>query len=97
MGRYRTAIYYFCGTPAALGSLAVWSTSVIAGISLALLALASLGAALGMRCPRCRLGVDSRERAGYEIGYLPSADCPKCGRSRQGVWPFQFLLKPERP
>lgn len=98
MGRhYRTAIYWFGGMAAVLASLAVWSISYIAGMSLALVAVAFLGAALGMRCPRCGLGVDSREHAGYGVGYLPSADCPKCGRSRRGVWPFQFLLKPDRP
>ncbi len=97
MGRhYRTAVYWFCGMAAVLASLSVFSISDIAGMSLALVAVACLGAAIGMRCPRCGLGVDSRERAGYEVGYLPSADCPKCGRSRRGVWPFQFLLRPER-
>jgi len=63
MGRhYRTAIYWFSGMAAVLVSLAVWSISYIAGMSLALVAAAFLGAALGVRCPRCGLGVDSRER-----------------------------------
>lgn len=99
MGRkFRTAAYWFCGMAAVLGSLAVWGSSYLAGIGLVLAALALLGAAAGMRCPRCGLGVDSQYGGGYyKVGYVPAADCPKCGRSRRGVWPFQFLLRPERP
>lgn len=95
--RYGTAIYAFSGMAAVLASLAVWSSSHLAGMSLALAGLVFLGAGAGMRCPRCGLGVDSQQRGGYyKVGYVPSADCPKCGRSRRGVWPFQFLLRPER-
>lgn len=43
---YRTVIYWFGAMAAVLASLAVWSTSDIAGMSLALLAGALLGAAL---------------------------------------------------
>ena len=95
-GHYRSAIYLFSGMAVVTASFVLWSTNHFAAIGLAVLALALFLAAYGMRCPRCRLGVDSRERAGYEVGYVPSADCPKCGRSRRGVWPFQFLLRPER-
>ncbi|RZJ43865.1 MAG: hypothetical protein EON86_04410 [Brevundimonas sp.] len=68
----------------------------LVSLSLGSGAIAFLSAAAGMRCPRCRLGIDSREHGGYAVGYVPDARCPRCGRDRRGVWPFQFLFRPER-
>ena len=52
--------------------------------------------AFNFRCPRCRLGIDSKVTPGYKIGYTPKDECPRCGRVRSGVWPLQYIFKPER-
>ena len=53
---------------------------------------------LELRCPRCGLDVrrhSAERRLVFSVDHLP-VDCPYCGRSRKGVYPFQRLLKPER-
>lgn len=96
MAGYRTLVFWLLAVVSVLISLVFAGQSVTVSVGFAVAALGFLVAAAGMRCPRCGLGLDSRERAGYGVGYVPETDCPKCGRSRKGVWPYQFLFKAER-
>lgn len=96
-GRYRTLIYWMGAIASVSLFLVFMGHNALLSVGFALVAAACLSAAVAMRCPRCGLGLDSQERAVYVIGYIPDADCPRCGRSRRGVWPFQFLIRPERP
>jgi hypothetical protein len=91
---YRSLPYVATGMLLTLGTL-VLSPAAVVTAGLLLLAAASLIAAWAFRCPRCRLHIDSQGRSGYAVGYVPAAECPRCGRSRRGVWPLQFLLRPE--
>ena len=92
---FRTLPFYAAGAISVLLVLVTVKNhpfiAVLASISFVL----NLVIALNFRCPRCRLPIDSREHSGYEFGYLPSQICPRCGRSRRGVWPFQYLFAPE--
>ena len=48
---------------------------------------------LAARCPRCRYNIATQRRIWRK---LPDSHwCPMCGRSRQGVWPGQYLKTPE--
>lgn len=51
----------------------------------------------GLRCPRCRRFVlDNAE--GYYAPWLKTPKtCVGCGRRKDDIWPFQFLIRPERP
>lgn len=40
-----------------------------------------------LRCPRCRKNIVS--------WFGTSETCGRCGRPNAGIWPFQFLFKPE--
>ena len=91
---YRSLPYVAVGMLLVIGGL-VLSPSAVATPALLLLAAASMIAAWAFRCPRCRLHIDSQGRLGYAVGYVPATECPRCGRSRKGVWPLQFLLSPE--
>ena len=52
--------------------------------------------ALNVKCPRCKLHISGHETGTYLPGDPPAASpCPRCGRTRQGVWPFQYLVAPE--
>lgn len=47
-----------------------------------------------VKCPRCRLHVYGKE--GFrKFGETLPQTCPRCGRNRKGVWPFQYALAPE--
>lgn len=71
-----------------LGDIGIISTaSYIAGILLVITAFA-------VRCPRCGGPVASRTPSSW-FGGPKSEWCPVCGRLRQGIWPFQYLLQPE--
>lgn len=49
-----------------------------------------------VKCPRCKLHVSGHRYGNYWPGHPPSnRSCPQCGRSRQGVWPFQYVRSPE--
>lgn len=91
---YRSLPYVAIGMFLVLAAL-VLPRSAITTAALLLLAVSSLMAGWGLRCPRCKLHIDSQGRPGYAIGYGPAAECPRCSRSRKGVWPLQFLLRPE--
>lgn len=48
---------------------------------------------MSARCPRCQYGLWPA-RAWHET--QPSRHwCMMCGRDRKGVWPFQYLVRPE--
>jgi len=49
--------------------------------------------AFAVRCPRCAGPVSSRTPGWY--GGPKNEWCPVCGRRRHGIWPFQYLLRPE--
>ncbi|WP_155908220.1 hypothetical protein [Asticcacaulis sp. YBE204] len=52
-----------------------------------------LGIFLLRLCPRCRLNVNV---SGDVPSWKPiSSTCIRCGRNRKGVWPLQFVFKPE--
>lgn len=55
--------------------------------------LACYAALIHFLCPRCRLPVGVSWSNWRGIGQRPW--CPACGRSRSGVKPFQYLLRPE--
>lgn len=82
--------FFAAGFGFMIGDLA--TASVMAGISAAAwLAFAFLA------CPRCGLHLGRRKPAGLivpSLKPLPNA-CPKCGRSRLGVYPFQHLFRRE--
>lgn len=68
-----------------------------------LLAAAALFAFFHVRCPRCGepAGADLQGRRDWgrekeRGGPVTAGDCQSCGRSRDGVLPFQYLLAPER-
>jgi len=46
------------------------------------------------RCPRCGELLDTKLGRQHGFDAIPS-ECTKCGRTRKGVWPLQFLLRPE--
>lgn len=49
-----------------------------------------------LRCPRCRTHVMESGR-GYAAPWIREPElCVKCGRDRKDVWPFQWLIRPER-
>ena len=82
---FMAAVAFRMGLPAA--AIGLGCIVVLAGLSIA-----------ELRCPRCGLGLHRRhaERKLFvSVDALPM-DCPKCGRSRRSVYPFQRLLKPER-
>lgn len=49
------------------------------------------------RCPRCRTYLGRSREGWYGIGATLSDTCIKCGRPKRGTYPFQWLLRPERP
>lgn len=66
------------------------------------LAAAILFAFFHVRCPRCALpiGADTQgDRDWSRDRNAPAdptaGDCPGCGRTRDGVLPFQYLWRPE--
>jgi hypothetical protein len=70
-----------------LGDISIAFTALyIAGILLIMTAFA-------VRCPRCTGPVSSRNT--LRKGGPKSEWCPICGRRRQGIWPFQYLLRSE--
>ena len=48
---------------------------------------------LAARCPRCRYNIAPGRRFWQKLPH--SHWCPMCGRSRQRVWPGQYLKNPE--
>lgn len=47
-------------------------------------------------CPRCKTHLLTT-RHSYSAPWIKVPDdCVRCGRSRKDVWPFQWLLRPER-
>ena len=67
-----------------------------------LMAGLALFAFFHVRCPRCGepagADLEGRKSWGREKergGPVTAGDCPSCGRSRDGVLPFQYLLRPE--
>jgi hypothetical protein len=49
-----------------------------------------------VRCPRCRKHVLDNG-LGYHAPWTKTpARCIGCGRRKDDVWPFQWLLRPER-
>ncbi len=48
-----------------------------------------------VRCPRCRKHLTDNGK-GYVAPWLPAPEtCVGCGRRKDDVWPFQWLLRPE--
>ena len=81
-----------------MAAIAFWEGLPAAATVLGVGVLAAGFSILELRCPRCGLGLHRRhaERKFFvSVDALPM-DCPKCGRSRKGVYPFQRLLKSER-
>lgn len=92
----------------ALGSMAAGLLAVaIAFSSFRVLGQAGVGLLLAfaaamwvlhvnVRCPRCKLHVFGKPiGTHFRFAELPAAACLECGRSRAGVWPLQYLLRPE--
>ena len=46
-------------------------------------------------CPRCGLNLTIDKRFFQKSHNDKGPDCPQCGRTRKGVWPLQFIFKPE--
>ena len=50
-------------------------------------------------CPRCGKHVDTKgaDRGHFFYGVFEKhePDCPRCGRTRENVWPLQYLTKRE--
>jgi hypothetical protein len=49
-----------------------------------------------VRCPRCRRHVLDNGRGYYAPWIKTPARCVGCDRRKDEVWPFQWLLRPER-
>ncbi len=48
------------------------------------------------RCPRCRRHILDNGK-GYHAPWMPiPRDCIGCGRGKGDVWPFQWLIRPEK-
>ena len=92
---YRTLPYVAVAMVSVLVGVATIESNLSVAIPAFVVATVFALTALNFKCPRCRLGIDSKQRPGYRVGYIPGADCPRCGRTRKGVWPFQYLLRPE--
>ncbi len=74
------------------------------GVSLANVSLfwVALGPAFWMaaghsvRCPRCTKHVFDNGR-GYVAPWVKTpTSCVGCGRSKDDIWPYQWLVRPER-
>jgi hypothetical protein len=50
----------------------------------------------GLKCPSCRFGLVDDTRGYYTLSKGVRPYCPQCGRSRKGVWPYQYTLYPEK-
>ena len=76
---------FWIGEPIAAGIVGL--VSLTAWISFGFLA-----------CPRCGLHIGRRKSAGLIVPSLKAlpTDCPKCGRSRLNVYPFQQWIAPDR-
>lgn len=49
-----------------------------------------------VRCPRCRKHLFDTGK-GYVAPWLATPEtCVGCGRRKDDVWPFQWILRPER-
>lgn len=49
-----------------------------------------------LRCPRCRKHIHDNGR-GYHAPWIKTPErCVGCGRRKDDIWPFQWLLRPER-
>jgi hypothetical protein len=68
---------------------------VVPAIGFSALAIFMFWFGYSIKCPRCKLNVMSQGYGGYGVGYKPTKDCPKCGRTRKGIWPCQYLVRPE--
>lgn len=92
---YRTFPYVAAAMISVLVGVATIESNLGIAVPAFVVAILFASTALNFRCPRCRLGIDSKRHPGYRVGYVPGANCPRCGRTRRGVWPFQYLVKPE--
>ena len=85
---------------AAIGFFAAGFGFLNAGSDSRFLILGAMGALLFIvanltLCPRCRLNI-ARRPTKYRHDLMPIPHhCFRCGRTRIGVWPLQFLFKPE--
>lgn len=92
---YRTLPYVAVAMISILVGVAKIESDLRVAVPAFAIALVFALTALNFKCPKCRLGIDSKPRSGYRVGYVPGANCPRCGRARKGVWPLQYLLRPE--
>jgi len=93
---YRTLPYMVLGALLALAAMMTIEANRVLGVFLLVGAGICCLVVLNYKCPRCRFGIDGKPTPGYSVGYVPDPICPRCGRVRRGVWPFQYLLRPER-
>ncbi len=70
------------------------SGSLLASAGFVVAALASFALSWSVRCPRCELQVHSTDGV-RKFGQAASKNCERCGRTRIGVWPLQYKLRPE--
>jgi hypothetical protein len=49
-----------------------------------------------VRCPRCTKHVNDNGRGYYALWIKTPKSCVGCGRSKAGIWPFQWLVRSER-
>lgn len=94
--KYRSAIYGFMFVILLFLGLLLFNDDRIISFFFLFASTLFLLCLLNFKCPRCKLGIDSQGYWGYKVGYLPSDDCAICGRTRKGVWPFQYLVAPEK-
>jgi|CXWL01.1.fsa_nt_gi hypothetical protein len=64
------------------------SASLLARVVAGVIAAGAFVVFNSVRCPKCRLHVWGGV---YGWGSAVKPECPRCGRSRKGVWPFQYL------
>lgn len=79
---------------AAACALFLFSSGASASAIAAVVAVSSFLLSWQVKCPRCRLQVHSKDGV-RGFGEKASKNCERCGRTRVGVWPFQYLVAPE--
>jgi len=86
----------FVGSSLIAGAYWLWLDDWRSAVAPAAIAVVAGLVSLNFRCPRCRSDIDRSVEGGYGHGMTVPKTCVVCGRSKKGVWPFQWLLAPDR-
>ena len=91
---WRAAIYFVVLTACLIGALGSYAPL---SFSLAFFLIAA--SQFLFLCPRCGKHIDTKSEQDGAFFYLPGElhdeTCPRCRRTRKGVWPGQYFLHRE--